>query len=346
MKSGIAPLLFAQFLTAFGDNAILFATVAMLMQGAITGDWYIPALQSSFFLILLNVSPLVAYLLVGVGAAVYSPAKYGILPEMVSHNDLVKANSWIEASTITAIILGTIAGGQLADRSISGAFWLVMAVYVISIIATLFIPKLPARGAKFDKVLPTFFHMISDFIVSPRARFSILGAAPLVLSIHTAGEISELTLFLAIGVIAGAALVPKLIPIERLRRARLAAYLMGGMILVLAIVDSVWPARFILLAIGIAGGLFVVPINAALQEIGHKTIGSGRAVAVQNFFENVAMLTTVGLYTLATTLNVSPVTTIVVLGIIVIIATVIVSWHLPPDPLKPSAINQHDLNRD
>jgi LPLT family lysophospholipid transporter-like MFS transporter len=82
---------------------------------------------------------------------------------------------------------------------------------------------------------------------------------------------------------------------------------------------------------GVCGGLFVVPINAALQEIGHKTIGSGGAVAIQNFFENVAMLLASGLYAVVAGAGVDPVVTMIWLGVLVMIATVIVSWHLPRD---------------
>jgi LPLT family lysophospholipid transporter-like MFS transporter len=197
--------------------------------------------------------------------------------------------------------------------------------------------------------LAGFIDKLRGFFTTARARFSMLGAslfwataatlrvllvawAPLVLLMRNAGEIAELTLSLAPGIVAGAALVPRLIPIERLRRARLAAYVMGALIIMLAGIESVWPARFVLFAIGVAGGMFVVPINAALQEIGHRSIGSGGAVAIQNFFENVAMLLAVGLYTFASSQGAHPVPTIGVLGTSAMIATLVVSWHLPRDP--------------
>jgi LPLT family lysophospholipid transporter-like MFS transporter len=86
-----------------------------------------------------------------------------------------------------------------------------------------------------------------------------------------------------------------------------------------------------LVAIGVCGGLFVVPVNAALQDIGHHTVGSGGAVALQNFFQNIAMLASVGLYTVATSRGASPVGSVVVVGVLVLMATFVVSWHLPPD---------------
>ena len=88
-----------------------------------------------------------------------------------------------------------------------------------------------------------------------------------------------------------------------------------------------------LVAIGVCGGMFLVPVNAALQDIGHRTIGSGRAVALQSFFENFAMLTGVGIYTAAVWLGAQPVASLVVVGVFVLVATTLVSWHLPPDPV-------------
>jgi LPLT family lysophospholipid transporter-like MFS transporter len=85
----------------------------------------------------------------------------------------------------------------------------------------------------------------------------------------------------------------------------------------------------VLFLTGVAGGVFIVPINAALQHIGHDTVGSGRAVAVQNFFQNVAMLLTVGLYTLATAAGVHPVTAVVALGVAILAVTLVLSRHLP-----------------
>jgi LPLT family lysophospholipid transporter-like MFS transporter len=148
--------------------------------------------------------------------------------------------------------------------------------------------------------------------------------------------------FIAIGIALGAVAVPWLVPIERLRRARLAAYLMGFSILILGITsDPLW-AKGVLLLIGVSGGIFVVPINAALQDIGHRTIGAGGAVAIQNFFENLAMLAGTGLYTLALTRQIDPVSAVLSLGVLVVIATTIVAWHLPkePEPLPP-ALTEH-----
>jgi LPLT family lysophospholipid transporter-like MFS transporter len=111
------------------------------------------------------------------------------------------------------------------------------------------------------------------------------------------------------------------------------------------LVSDWWPARAVLVVIGVCGGMFLVPINAALQDIGHRTIGSGRAVALQSFFENFAMLVGVGLYTVAAALGARPVASIVAVGVFVLIATTLVSWHLPPDPAADAPPRHEDVRQ-
>lgn len=393
MNRAVHTLLFAQFLTAFADNAILFTAFAMITQSGGYGTWYQPALQASFLLafvllapwvgrfadqhakgrvltwgnafkaggtllLFFGIEPLLAYAVVGIGAAVYGPAKYGILPDLVGPEQLVKANGWVEGSTIIAIVLGAVVGAYVADQSIGWALALVAASYLISLLATLFIPKTAVKPRDAHPALPRFFSMMGGFFTTSRARFAMLGAAifwaaavvlrvmmvawaPAVLLTQNTSDIANLTVFIAIGIALGAVVVPWLVPIERLRRARLAAYLMGFSILLLGITsDPLW-AKGVLLLIGVSGGIFVVPINAALQDIGHRSIGAGGAVAIQNFFENLAMLAGTGFYTLALTQNIDPVAAVFSLGVLVVIATTLVAWHLPkePEPL-PAALTE------
>lgn len=397
MNRGLYALLGAQFLSAFADNAILFAAIAMVLAAQGAAPWYVPALQSAFLVafvilapwvgpladrrpkaqvllignaakalgaasMLLDVEPIAAYAVIGVGAALYSPAKYGILPELVGHDQMVKANAWIEGSTIAAIVLGTYIGAQVADRSIDGALALVVGVYLCSLALTLAIPRIAPQREGVAVGVGPFIAMMRRLFVSDRARFTMLGAslfwgagavlrlvlvafAPLVLGTDSTTEIAELTLFLAVGIVIGAGVVPRLIPIERLRRARLAAYLMAVAIVVLSQIESVGAARIALAVVGFCGGVFVVPINAALQDIGLRTIGSGGAVALQNFFQNLAMLASVGVYTLAASRGAAPVASVLVIGVLVAIATFAVSWHLPPD-LQRTPLSSADASSD
>jgi len=382
----VQKLLCAQFLTALADNAILFVAVAMVMQGALQGDWYVSALQGCFLvafvvlapwvgvfadtrskpqvlmlanllkalgagLMLWGVQPLFAYAIVGMGAAMYSPAKYGVLPELVKGDDaLMKANGWVEGTTIVAILLGMVLGAAIADKSIYAALICVLVIYLISAWVAKWMHALPAAHDKKgvdDGIWTSFKSTIMTLLQSPRARFSTLGVslfwaaavilrlviiawAPVVLLLSTSTQISLLTLFIALGIAVGALLAPRLIPMLYLSRARLAAYGLGISVLCLTFVTDVWVARFVLFVAGVCGGLFVVPINSVLQDIGHRSVGSGHAVAVQHFFENIAMLTVTLVYTWAIASGVEAVSIMRVLGITVLLFTLIIARFLPP----------------
>lgn len=384
MSKKLTFLLVAQFLSAFADNAILFTVIALVMHAQNPANWYVPALQSSFLvafvllapwvgqladhfpkarilvaanllkacgagLLFLNVEPLIAYAIVGSGAAIYSPAKYGILPELVKHDELVKANGWIEGSTILAILLGMVIGAKVADHSIQIALIGTIVLFLISSFCASFlglknlaILNKPKKHA----VLSEFFAQIQTFFTFERARFVILGGSlfwasaatlrvvlvawsPQVLNLHSATEIAQLTLFLAVGIIVGSICVPRLIPLEKLRRARFAAYVMALLIMTLSFTGVIFIAQSILFFIGMAGGMFIVPVNAALQELGKQTIGSGKAIALQGFFHNVAMLLAVGSYSLASAWQVSAVSSMFGLGGLLLAAAVLVASKLP-----------------
>lgn len=385
MKKSLAFLLTAQFLSAFADNAILFTVIALVMQAQNPANWYVPALQSSFLvafvllapwvgqladrfpktrilvvanllkacgagLLFLNVEPLIAYAIVGSGAAIYSPAKYGILPELVQHDELVKANGWIEGSTILAILLGMVVGAKVADYSIQIALIGTIGLFVISSLCASFLGlknSFPVTNEpKTQSALSTFFAQIEELFTFERARFVILGGAlfwasaatlrvilvawsPQVLDLHSASEIAQLTLFLAIGIIVGSVCAARFIPLEKLRRARFAAYIMALLIMTLSFTGIIFVAQSILFLIGIAGGMFIVPVNAALQELGKQTIGSGKAIALQNFFHNVSMLLAVGSYSLASAWQVSAVSAMFCLGGLLLAAAILVASKLP-----------------
>jgi len=388
MNRGLLTLVGAQFLSAFGDNAILFTVIAMSLQAGGRGAWYIPALQSAFLVafvtltpwvgtladrypkprvllvanlikvlgalaILMGVDPLLGYALIGVGAASYGPAKYGIIPELTETQQLVRANSWVEGATIAAILFGTVGGARLADHSIHGALMAVMGLYLVSGIATTLLP--PCRpgpaGVTGRSAWGNLIAWMKTLLTSQRARLILLALslfwacaatlrvvlvawAPEVLGAESASDIADLTFFMAIGIVIGAALVPRLIPLDRVRRTRYSAYLMGALFLLMGFVDDLWTAKLILLAIGICGGIFVVPLNAAIQEIGHVSVGSGSAVAVQNFFQNSAILISMGLYSLAAANGVGSVPSILTLGGLVCVMTLIVALRLPKVPAQ------------
>ncbi|MBL4850711.1 MAG: lysophospholipid transporter LplT [Gammaproteobacteria bacterium] len=376
-------LLVAQFLTAFADNAILFTAITWVFLNTLhtqAQTWYVPALQASFLiafvvlapwvgayadthakqkvmiyanivkiigagLMILSVEPLLAYAVVGIGAAMYGPAKYGVLPELVDEQALVKANGWIEGATIMAILAGTIVGAKIANQSLSFALWFVVGLYVLSMLIAMRIGPLEVIQAKKNNHIQVFSRMCKSLIDNRRARFALVGAAlfwasaavlrvaliawaPAVLMMSDTDKIAELTAFIMLGIILGAALAAKLFHLEDLRRARFAAYAMGVFVIIFSQVDTVFATRIILFLIGVAGGMFIVPINAVLQDIGHKTVGAGGTVAVQNFFANLAMLIASAIYAVVVAIGVAPVTTIAVLGIGIIVAALFIAMQL------------------
>ncbi|HKK04828.1 MAG TPA: lysophospholipid transporter LplT [Gammaproteobacteria bacterium] len=381
MNRHVHILLSTQFLTAFADNALLFTAVAMAMHQPHPNAWYLPAIQAAFLvayvlmapwvgpyadsrpkasvltsanvvkaagavMMLAGIDPLIAYAVVGMGAAVYAPAKYGILPELVSSDELVRANSWIEGSTILAILAGSVAGGKIADASIPLALVTVLALYVASGLAALFIRRTAPTLTEWPPVLSNFKRLTTTLLADSKARLATFGVslfwgsaavlrvvlaawAPLVLGMHDSADVAVLMVYVAIGVALGAVAAPRIIPLAYLRRARLAAYAMGACVVVLGNAHGIETTRAALVLVGLFGGLFMVPMNAALQDIGHRSIGSGAVISVQHFFENLAMVVGTALYSVAAAAGASPVGALVALGALVVTVTLAVSLHLP-----------------
>jgi MFS transporter, LPLT family, lysophospholipid transporter len=364
----MTAVLIAQFVSALADNALLFAAIALLKSYA-APSWQIPMLQEFFVLafILLapfvpkgrvmlianmlklfgaaamfaGVNPLVAYGMVGIGAAAYSPAKYGILSELVSAEKLVKANGLMEGSTIVAILLGAVLGGKLADISISIALISVCACYFLAAVANIFIPRLPiARpDTKFQpfKLAEEFFEALKVLSFNKDARFSLIGTSifwgagstlrllliawvPIALSINDIGMPANLSGAVAIGIAIGAALAAKFVTLKNINRMLPAGLLIGIFIMLFAHATHLYTTIALLILIGASGGFYVVPLNALLQERGHETVGAGNAVAIQNFFENFSMMILVGLYIAMEKNHVPVITSTSILGGIIILS--------------------------
>lgn len=347
-------VLIAQFLSALADNALLFGALALL-KAEHYPDWTDPLLQEFFVgayiilapfagpfadawpkgrvmlvsngikllgavAILSGFNPFVAYGLVGVGAAAYSPAKYGILSELTSAELLVRANGLIESSTIAAILAGAILGGTLADWSIRGALAAVAACYAAAAVANLLIPRLqPAHRLErysITGILADFGQAIRTLARVPDVRFSVAGTSlfwgagstmrflliawvPVALGIANIRMPAYLNAMVAIGIVVGAGLAAKFVTLAKVNRALPAGVLIGAALCVLAVTTSMPLAFVVLTAVGACGGFFVVPLNALLQARGHDTVGAGHAIAVQNLVENLTMLVMIGGYTLA-----------------------------------------------
>lgn len=383
MSRGMIAVIIAQFFSAFGDNALLFATLAVL-KSQFYPEWSQPVLQMLFvaayillapfvgqvadsmakgrvmmlanslkllgaLVICFGFNPFVGYTLVGAGAAAYSPAKYGILGEITHGEKLVKANGLMEASTIAAILLGSVAGGMLADWHILAALGICALTYGIAVVANLFIPKLQAARSgqswQFGVMTRSFFSAARLLWRDAETRFSLLGTSlfwgagvtlrfllvlwvPVALGINDNTTPTTLNAMVAIGIVIGAAAAAKLVTLETVRRCMPAGVLIGVMVVVFALQHSLMNAYLVLMLIGALGGFFVVPLNALLQARGKESVGSGNAIAVQNLGENSAMLIMLGLYTLAIKAGAPAVATGVGFGVLFALAiTVLWLWR-------------------
>jgi len=372
LSLGMMAVLIAQFLSALADNAILIAAIAIVKAQGLPN--LVPLLQESFvapfiliapfvgqiadgfpkgrvmlvanllklagaLAMLSGINPLTAYAIIGVGAAMYSPAKYGILSQMFGPASLVRANGMMEGSTIVAILLGVILGGWLADHSLSWAFAGVIGAYSLAAFANLFIPRLPAEnaGGSFHPwlLIKKFMAALALLFKNPDSRFSLLGTSvfwgsgttlrlmlfawvPAALLITDNQTPANLMGAVSIGIVLGAVGAGLWVTLANVNRALLGGLLLGPVILALALVHSLTFAAILMVAVGICGGWFVVPLNALLQEKGHETIGAGNALAVQNFAENIAMLLFVGAYSAAASAGVPIAMTVVGFGLVLL----------------------------
>ena len=367
-------ILLAQFLSALADNALLFAAIGLLVHFS-APDWHVPLLQAVFVIayivlaplvgpfadalpkgrvmflgnaikfigcvaMLANLPPLIAYSIVGIGAATYSPAKYGILTELLPPSKLVVANSWMEGATVAAIVLGAVIGGALINPEMAGLFLnllgaaesviapkfaiaLITLMYLAAACANLFIPRLPIDHRLPNKslgfILHDFWHSFLLLWKDPLGQVSLavttlfwgFGATLRLLIIAWAAlnlkfgldQATQLTGVTALGIAIGAALAGKYVKLENSIQALPAGILLGGIPIALIWVDSLFPAAALLLLMGALAAYFVVPMNALLQHRGHLLMGAGHSIALQNFNENIGILLMIGAYTLMVRLD-------------------------------------------
>ena len=217
----------------------------------------------------------------------------------------------LEGSTIVAILLGVLVGGWLADQSLAWAFTGVIGVYALAAAINLLIPRLPPEHVleRFDAagLLRQFLDSVRTLWRDSDSRFSLIGTSlfwgtgstlrlllfawvPVALGIANNQMPANLMGVVSIGIVVGAALAGMLIKLETVNRALLGGLLLGPLVLLFAQQSTLIPTALLLAAIGAAGGLFVVPLNALLQERGHRSVGAGHALAVQNLWENLVVL--------------------------------------------------------
>ncbi len=350
MNRSFYLILIAQFFSALADNALLFAAIALLKLLS-APQWHEPLLREFFVVayillapfvgaladaypkgrvmllsntiklagcmaMLLGMQPLYAYAIVGTGAAAYSPAKYGILTEILPPGLLVTANGWMEGSTVVAIILGFIAGGVLSSVDPFFAIKMIVGFYLIAAFFNLFIPrvpidhKLPKRNPAF--LLHDFWHVFKllwkdeqgkvslavttlFWGVGATLQFVVIGWSSQVLD-FTVKESGYLMAIVAFGIAVGSLLAARFIKIEHAIKSLPAGIMMGLLVVSISFMDGWKIASIALFFIGALGGFFVVPLNALLQHRGHVLMGAGHSIAVQNFNENIGILILLGCY--------------------------------------------------
>ncbi|MGE5493176.1 MAG: lysophospholipid transporter LplT [Actinomycetota bacterium] len=391
MPFGFYIIMAAQFFSALADSALLIAAISALREMQSPAE-YEPLLKTFFTvsyvalaafvgafadsmpkwrvmfisntvkiigcgMMFFSVHPLVAYAVVGLGAAAYSPAKYGILTEYLPHRLLVVANSWIEGLTVGAIILGTVIGGALIKPDIAHtllsfdfpvidtgintagkmAISIVGVLYVLAAVFNLYVPETDVDHKPLKKnpwfLIHEFNHCLvllwrdrlGQVSLAVTTLFWGAGATLQFIVIKWAEaslqmDLSKASLLqgvVAIGVAVGAIFAAKLVSLRKSVKVIPLGIAMGVIVLVMNFVTHVGIAVPLLIIIGGLSGFFVVPMNALLQHRGHILMGAGHSIAVQNFNENLSILIMTGLYYLMIRLNFSIYAVLTLFGLFV-----------------------------
>ncbi|HUR89500.1 MAG TPA: lysophospholipid transporter LplT [Ramlibacter sp.] len=391
MKRGFYTLMSAQFFSSLADQALFVAAVE-LIKGEGGPEWQRAALVPIFalfyvvlapwlgafadaypkrnvmfasnaikvggcLLMLVGSHPLFAYAVVGLGAAAYSPAKYGILTEMLPPSQLVKANGWIEGLTIASIILGILLGGQLVGNAMSSrllaldfpvldtgidtpseaAIAVLIFVYAL---AAWFNLKIPLTGVEMRRIPANPLELVPDFwICNSRLWRDKLGQISLATTTlfwgvssnlryiilawsaaalgYSTTQASSLGGVVAIGTAVGAIVASMRMRLDTATNVIPMGVLMGLLIIAMNFIHNVWAAAPFLVLLGGLGGFLVVPMNALLQHRGHNLMGAGRSIAVQNFNEQACILGLGAFYSLSTGLGLSAFGAITAFGVVV-----------------------------
>lgn len=391
MKKGFYTIMAAQFFSSLADNALFVAGVELLKSSG-QPAWQPAALVPMFALfyvilapfvgaiadalpkgrvmfvsnlikvvgclmMLFGSHPLMAYAIVGLGAAAYSPAKYGILTELLPNSQLVKANGWIEGLTILSIILGVLLGGQLIGHTVSSyllAFDFpgidtgidtppeaaIAAMVGLYALAAAFNLRIPRTEAPLQPIAHSVFGLVRDFqACNVRLWSDKLGQISLATTTlfwgvsgnlryivlawaavalsYETTQASALVGVVAIGTAAGAVVASLRMRLDQATYVIPLGIAMGLLVLGMNFITHVWIAVPFLILLGALGGFLVVPMNALLQHRGHNLMGAGRSIAVQNFNEQACILGLGALYAGLTKLGLSAFGAISIFGVLV-----------------------------
>lgn len=405
MPPGFHLLIAAQFVSALADNALLIVAIARLQDAGLPG-WWAPLLKFSFTIayvvlapgvgpladavpkarlmmamnalkvlgvaaLLAGLNPLLAFAVVGIGAAAYAPAKYGLLTELVPPRQLVVANGWIEVSTVCAILLGVVLGGALVSQAaaeitplmlpalapLDAAATLLLAVYALAALLNL---GIPASGVRMRRAHRSVRALLRSFVRAQRRLWAdaqgclsmsvttlFWGAAAVLQFVvlkwavdHlglSLGQAAGLQAVVALGIVAGAALASRHVALADAARVLPLGVLMGLLVPLAGLVTHWLAAVPLLLVVGALGGALVVPLNALLQHRGHTLLSAGRSIAVQNFNENLSVLVMLGVYAALLWLQVDVRWLMAGLGLLVAVCVAALQWRLPRARLGAAA---------
>lgn len=391
MKRGFFTIMAAQFFSSLADQA-LFVGALQLLHTSHAPQWQEAALAPMFALfyvilapyvgafadaipkgrvmlisntikivgclmMLFGTHPLMSYAIVGLGAAAYSPAKYGILTELLPASQLVKANGWIEGLTIASIILGLLLGGQLIGPKVSGVLLsfdfpiidtgvntpaeaAISVLIFVYLLAAWFNTRIPDTGVPMRPMPKRLLVLVPDFwrcnmrlwrdrlgqisLATTTLFWGVLGNLKYIVLGWAAvalgynvAQASALVGVVAVGTAVGAVVASMRIKLDQATRVIPLGIAMGLLVLVLNFITNVWVAAPFLVFLGALGGFLVVPMNALLQHRGHNLMGAGRSIAVQNFNEQLCILILGALYSFSIGVGLSAFGAITLFGVVV-----------------------------
>jgi MFS transporter, LPLT family, lysophospholipid transporter len=391
MKKGFYTIMSAQFCSSLADNALFVAAVELLRSSG-AGEWQRAALVPMFALfyvvlapfvgafadavpkgkvmfmsntvkvvgclmMLFGAHPLMAFAVVGLGAAAYSPAKYGILTELLPPSQLVKANGWIEGLTISSIILGVLLGGQLIGPHLAAPLLAldlpfvntgidtppeaaIASMVLLYILAAGFNLKIPRTEAPLQSLSFQPLDLVRDFsdcntrlwrdklgqisLATTTLFWGVSGNLRYIVLAWAAAALgygttqaSSLVGVVAIGTAVGAVLASVAMRLDQAPRVIPLGVAMGVLVICMVFIDNLWVAVPFLVVLGGLGGFLVVPMNALLQHRGHNLMGAGRSIAVQNFNEQACILALGAFYTGLTRFGLSAFGAITIFGLLV-----------------------------
>ena len=381
----------AQFFSSLADNALFVAAIELLRAGG-APEWQRAALVPMFALfyvvlapfvgafadaipkgrvmfvsntikvagclmMLFGTHPLMAYAVVGLGAAAYSPAKYGILTELLPASQLVKANGWIEGLTIASIILGVLLGGQLVGAKAAAMLLgmdfprldlgidtapeaAISAIVFIYVLAAMFNLKIPRTEAPLQPFSSNLVFLVRDFsrcnarlwgdklgqisLATTTLFWGVAGNLRYIVLAWAAAALgygttqaSWLVGVVAIGTAVGAVVASVTTRLDKATHVIPLGVAMGLLVICMIVISNVWVAAPFLILLGALGGYLVVPMNALLQHRGHNLMGAGRSIAVQNFNEQACILGLGAFYAGMTIFGLSAFGAIAIFGLVV-----------------------------